>query len=213
MSNYLIFDFDGTIANTYPFMFDLFNKTESRFKRDEFKFEDIHSKGLLTLKDELSKKDKAISAYLLWRSKRIFKKETASLDLSFIPVFEGLSVVLEKLSKNNFLGILTSNNEDFVNGFLNAHGLSDYFGFIKCDSSFFGKHKNLNNVCDEFNLPKNRVFYVGDEDRDVLAAKKARVGSVAVSWGFNSENVLKKYKPDYLLNSPDELLKFLADKI
>ncbi len=56
---------------------------------------------------------------------------------------------------------------------------------------------------------KNSVFMVGDTEVDILAAKNAGVKSVAVSWGFRREDFLKKYEPDYIVHTPQELRNIL----
>lgn len=51
---------------------------------------------------------------------------------------------------------------------------------------------------------------MGDEIRDIEAAKKAGVGAVAVGWGYNILKILKEQNPDYLVRSPKELAKVLT---
>ena len=43
------------------------------------------------------------------------------------------------------------------------------------------------------------------------SARKSGVASVAVSWGFNTAEILQAYQPDYLVHYPAELLKAIAD--
>lgn len=55
----------------------------------------------------------------------------------------------------------------------------------------------------------HEVIYVGDETRDVEAAKKVGVKVIAVTWGINSEKILRKQNPDYLIVKPKELIEVL----
>jgi phosphoglycolate phosphatase len=55
----------------------------------------------------------------------------------------------------------------------------------------------------------NDAWYVGDEVRDVEAARGAGMRSLAVSWGFNSESVLRASHPDSLAFEPSELSSLL----
>ena len=52
---------------------------------------------------------------------------------------------------------------------------------------------------------------MGDETRDVEAAKKANIKVVAVTWGFNSPEALAKENPDFLINHPSELLEVIKN--
>jgi len=49
------------------------------------------------------------------------------------------------------------------------------------------------------------VFYVCDEVRDIEAARKSGISSIAVTWGYNTKDALIKENPDFLANTPDEL--------
>jgi phosphoglycolate phosphatase len=51
------------------------------------------------------------------------------------------------------------------------------------------------------------VIYVGDETRDIEAARKIQIQVIAVSWGFNSREVLAEQKPDFLISHPSQLIE------
>jgi phosphoglycolate phosphatase-like HAD superfamily hydrolase len=59
------------------------------------------------------------------------------------------------------------------------------------------------------NLSSEEVIYVGDETRDIEASKKINIKVIAVSWGFNSGEVLAKHNPDFLIHKPSELIEVL----
>ena len=54
-------------------------------------------------------------------------------------------------------------------------------------------------------LKLSEMIYIGDETRDIQAAKKAGIRSAAVTWGYNSRKALEAQSPDYLIHSPQEL--------
>lgn len=51
-----------------------------------------------------------------------------------------------------------------------------------------------------------RVIVIGDGEADIETAKAAGMGSIAVTWGFRSEEVLRGYRPDALVAAPAELV-------
>ena len=57
------------------------------------------------------------------------------------------------------------------------------------------------------------MIYVGDEVRDIEASQSARVASIAVTWGFNSRDILSEAKPSFLAHSPSDLHEFLSPMI
>ena len=56
---------------------------------------------------------------------------------------------------------------------------------------------------------KENAIYVGDEVRDIKAAKKAGVKVASVTWGYNLESVLSSFHPDYIINRPEDLIKLV----
>ncbi len=94
--------------------------------------------------------------------------------------------------------------------FLKINNL-DFFDFIYSESNIFGKAKKLNGLLKEKKINPQSVFYVGDETRDITAAKEAGVKAIAVTWGFNGKEILKEQSPDYLVGNPEELIALLDD--
>ena len=56
-------------------------------------------------------------------------------------------------------------------------------------------------------------YYIGDEVRDIEAAKEAGINSVAVTWGFSDLAQLKKAKPFALITKPEQLLDIINKPI
>jgi len=113
---------------------------------------------------------------------------------------------LNNLSKKYDLGIISSNSESNIKSFLDKHNLTSLFSYIHTDSSLFGKHTILKKFCRKFKIEYSNVIYIGDEDRDILAAKKMKIKVVSVTWGYNDKSLLEKEKPDYLVEAPKQIL-------
>ena len=88
--------------------------------------------------------------------------------------------------------------------------LTSSLDFIYSANTLFGKDKIIKKLIKQYQLPLERTYYVGDETRDIEAAKKSNVQVVAVTWGFNSADVLARYKPDYLIDNPKNKRKTVA---
>ena len=61
-----------------------------------------------------------------------------------------------------------------------------------------------------FHLKPVDIVYIGDEVRDVEAAKAMGVKIVSVTWGFQSKQILERGEPDYIAEKPKELEKILG---
>ena len=75
------------------------------------------------------------------------------------------------------------------------------------ENKVFGKDKGLIKVIVKYGLVTEETYYIGDETRDIEAAKKQGVKTVAVTWGAESRELLKKATPDKIISNPRDLLK------
>lgn len=206
--NALIFDFDGTIADTLGEGLRIYNllAAEHHFRR--VTREDLTELRALDTRDllrHLGIPKRKVPA-MLTKGRRLLKAKIRSL-----PLIEGMADVLPRLRHEaSCFGILTSNTVENVEAFLEAHGLSDLFTFISATSKLSGKAKHLRSIARTFSLPPAEMLYVGDELRDVKAAERAGIASAAVTWGFNSADSLAARRPRFLVHSPADLLNIIG---
>ncbi len=206
-SKVLIFDFDGTIADSRMTLVKIANELA-----EEFGYEPVTQRDIIRLSN-LSSKDVIVQlpipAYKIPFLLRRVKKELNQHIIDLKP-FEGIQDALASLKqKNYYLGIITSNSAENVLQFLKKNELNQYFDFVDSANTLFGKHKTINNAIRKHKLLKEKIIYVGDETRDIQAAKKSKIKVAAVTWGFNSVHVLTKYNPDFILDQPQQLLEII----
>lgn len=201
----IIFDFDGTIADTYNAFVEIVNDLS-----EEFGYKPVTPEDLDRLKKlssmEIIKQSEISLIQIPFLLKRV--KEELSKKISTLKTFSGLRSCLFQLQKKGYiLGIVTSNAQENVQLFLEKNDLSVLFDFIYSGTSLFGKHKIINQIINQYNLKRDEVVYVGDETRDINATKTSHVKIIAVGWGFNDPEALAKYQPDALINHPYELIQ------
>lgn len=123
------------------------------------------------------------------------------------PVY-GMRKTLKDLKSQGYtLGIATSNSKATVEQFLIQHDV-DIFDFI-VGKTVFHKGKMLSKIIKHFRFPIENVYYVGDETRDIEAARHAKIKVISVTWGINSATILATYKPDFIINKPEQLSEVL----
>jgi phosphoglycolate phosphatase len=199
----IIFDFDGTLADTFELSVEIFNEIKDRFgfaEIDRKMIDDFRNLGFREVISEVKMP--------LWKLPRIIKvhQEIMLNRTKDIKIFPGAKEVIEKLKEQGFsVGILTSNSKENVEKVLNNNKMPD-FDYIQSGKNLFGKDKNLKLILRKRKLRKEEVVYVGDEVRDIQACKKAEIKIISVAWGFNSVDALKKQEPDWLINKPEEIL-------
>jgi phosphoglycolate phosphatase len=203
----LIFDFDGTIADTFHYVLKIGNRLSEEFhfnKITEDEINDMKDMNFLEIIQHLNVPLLKIPM-IVAKAKKELHKEIASVE----PI-EGLKEILPKIkSLGHKIGILTSNSSKNVMEFLKNNEL-DFFDFINTTSKIWSKNWSLQNIIDDLGLEISNVIYIGDETRDIAAAKRAGIRSAAVTWGYNSCKALQAQDPDYLLHSPEELFQLFT---
>jgi len=202
----IIFDFDGTIADSMPLIVSIFKNMAKKEGAPEFsdaQIEEMRNLSAIQLIKKL-KISKFRLPFIMRSSRKKFRER-----LSEVKIIPGIFPVLQELKRKGCsLGILSSNSLKTINSFLNNNKL-DCFDFIYSDRSLFGKAGILKKLIKKYKFDVNSVFYIGDEIRDIEAAKKAGIRIIAVSWGMNSRKSLLENKPDYLAENPEDLFRFL----
>ena len=205
----IIFDFDGTIADTVDALVNIANGLAL-----EFGYAQITPEEFLILRNLTSREIFKYSGIPLFKIPFLLKKVKGELknkipELKPIP---GITETLLELKDNDSrLGIITSNSKGNVKEFLKINNLDSLFEFVHTGVTIFGKATIINNVLRQKQIKTEEVIYVGDETRDVEASYKARGKVVGVTWGFNSEEALNKHNPDYLIHHPQELVEIVQN--
>ncbi|MFB2839638.1 HAD-IA family hydrolase [Floridanema evergladense] len=203
----IIFDFDGTVADTFDALVTISNNLAP-----EFGYSPVTSEEIPQIKDLTTREIIQRSGIAIYKLPFVLRKVITELNSkihSLSPV-EGIKTALFELKKQgNRLGIITSNDQENVQVFLQKNSLLDLFDFIYCGTRIFGKSRVINNFLRQANLRPEEIVYVGDETRDIEAAKKSNIKVIAVSWGFNSGNILKQQKPDFLIERPQQLIEVI----
>lgn len=206
----LIFDFDGTIADTLGETRRILNIIGPDYgirQVEQHEVERLRHLSLKQLIDHLNIPKRKLPA-LISRGTGLMRGNITRLQL-----IDGMSEVLIELRRHvDSFGILTSNATANVDIFLRTHGLREQFDFISSTSKLTGKAKHLKAIRKTFSLRSEEMLYIGDELRDVKASQKAGIPIAAVTWGFNSRESLAAEAPDYLFDCPADFLRLLGPR-
>ncbi len=205
-ANTIIFDFDGTIANTFDRLRVIYNQIAPFFrckqvsKEEQIKLKSCMPQDVMKLCGVTYFK----IPFMLVVARRRLLKEIEEVE----PIKDMVHALKELKNKGYTLGIMTSNSKKNVSMFLNNNGLKGIFCFISAHRSVFGKDKVIARILRKRNIDKDTAVYIGDEARDVEAAKRLNLMVVAVSWGFSSRESLENLSPDAIIDNPLHLLTF-----
>ena len=206
----VIFDFDGTIADTFDAGVMILNKLAG-----EFGFRPLDPKDLEKARDMRTHQLVRFLGVPARKMSRIARRGSEELHscIQSIQPLRGMAEALHELRRLGYsLGIVTSNTELNVNIFLRNHGL-ELFDFIRCSSKLLGKARMIRSVIRKQHVHAVDILFVGDETRDIEACQRVGIRIAAVTWGYNSRRSLVAMKPDFVFDDPQELVSLLARQV
>lgn len=199
----IIFDFDGTLADTISLGIKIVNDHADIYK---YKKLDREKNGHLSA-TELIKAIEVNPLKLPFLMFLLRKKLGQRSDE--IQIFPGIKDILENLKIEGYqMGIITSNSPKNVSDFLKRNDIDSYFSYIRTKVAMFGKKDALIKAK---KILKTNFLYVGDEIRDIEACKKSNTPIVSVSWGLNSADGLESHNPGLVARTSQEALKLIKE--
>lgn len=201
----LLFDFDGTIADTRTMAIRILNELS-----EEFKFRCLSEEELPEARNMTTQKLIRHLGIRRWRVPKIARRGLIKFQerIHQVEPIPRIPTILNQLHERGFrMGILTSNSEVNVTAFLKHHHIT-CFEFLRSSSKLFGKAREIRRIMKEYRLQTEDVIYIGDETRDIEATHSTAVRMAAVTWGYNSADILKSMNPEFLFDKPEQLLTF-----
>ena len=130
-----------------------------------------------------------------------------SRDIDQISLFEGVDMLLQTLSRAGVaVAVVSSNSFENVSQTLGPGNVALVDTF-SCGVSLFGKASKLRGVLARCGVPRSQAIYIGDEVRDIEAARAAQVASGAVAWGYNTVEALKACAPTEMFTSVHDIVE------
>ena len=195
------FDFDGTLASSEEVSWEIFKKASIKFgfpvpdDFDKFKYLRVLTTQEI-MKKLISQSPRSFRGFELYF---FYKKEMLNYR-DDISCYEGIPELLHSCLHKN-LRVLSSNNKKLIQHVLKKENCPDIPIYtvpsLYTKDNFFRKYQKKN--------PLSSLVYIGDETRDIEAAQKVNIPSVAVTWGAHSADLLSSYKPTQISSTVTEL--------
>ena len=205
----IIFDFDGTVADSFEVIVDIFEGLVKRPNRlSEEEIAELRGYPISVLVKRLHLPWWRVP-YLLLRGRHIMGKR-----LREIPTFAGMPRVIDELhAQGHELFIVSSNSARNVRKFLKQHHLYKYFVEVHGNAGLVshGKSKVLRRVLRGNHLAAADCIYIGDETRDIEATKAVNMRCIAVSWGFAERAFLEQHQPTAMADEPQDIVRIIDE--
>lgn len=200
----IIFDFDGTIADSLEIFIEATNRLAGKFGYQQISSSQISLFRTLSLRKMIQQL--RVPTWKLPFFLRSFRKELNQLMID-LQLVDGMKEALLDINQQNYrLGIVTSNSRQNVESFLQLQGLYHLFEFIYGGQVLSGKARVLKKLARLNRVEPKQLVFIGDETSDVKSAKQVGLTNIAVSWGFNDREILVESAPDVLIDYPEQLL-------
>lgn len=201
--NLLLFDFDGVLVDSLDVyektVTDCLNAIGQPLTRDREEFLELFEGNFyqsLVDKGVDMKKFEEASVSIL-----------AQVNYAAMKPFDAIRPVLRRLKQNHPLVVISSNDTPTIREALRLYDFEGIFDDILGSDFMYSKKEKILYVIRKYSVTLQDIYYIGDTTGDIKEGKEAGVKTVGVTWGWHSKALLAASRPDYLFDTPEELLQ------
>jgi phosphoglycolate phosphatase len=199
-----LFDFDGTLADSFPFFAAVFGEVADRHG-----FRRVEPHEVPALRRCGAREIMAHVGMPAWKLPLVARSFIGLMreNPAAVPLFEGVGDMLEHLSQRGLvLAIVSSNSRENVERVLgpdNARLIAHY----ECGVSIFGKRSRLRTVLKRSGIAQADAILIGDQSTDLDAAHAEKVDFGAVAWGYGDIEALKALEPKFAFEHVSDITR------
>lgn len=201
------FDFDGTLADTLPWFESILDSVA-----DKYGFRKVGTAERAELRHRSAHDILKYLGIPLWKIPAIMthvRQLMREVDPR-VQLFDGMADTLGQLRAAGLrLAVVSSNSAANVQRVLGPQA-TQWFDDFECGTDMFGKAAKLKRLLARHRVAPQRCILVGDEMRDIDAARKAGVRVGAVAWGYNHVDALRGHAPDEIILTVADLPAILT---
>ena len=201
-----IFDFDGTLADSLDWFRTSFHEVIARFDLTPVTAEELEQMRSLSAREIMARLNVSMWQLPAIVSDMRKRKLAAASETS---LFAGIPAMLSDLQRQGIkTAIVSSDSEASVRQVLGP--TTSLITRFDCGAAIFGKHWKFRRVARRLGMEPADTICIGDEIRDIEAARAAGMDSGAVAWGYALPSALQAAGPTHLFNSIEEMMQRLT---
>ncbi|OWT32661.1 hypothetical protein BGI41_06515 [Methanobrevibacter sp. 87.7] len=210
MKKAYIFDFDGTIANTFADSLIAFNKALVEYDYPTLALSNLDNIDYLDFRNFIKSLKDIVNVEDIPKLQLSYKNNFLNGANRHTELYPGIKEVLKTLEDRNINLSICSNRDQELLEFLTDSLLSDIHfshivGYVKNEPSKPNPYK-LFKIAESENINMNEVLYFGDRSADILTAQNASIDMVLVSWGQTDDIASTCNYPIRIIDKPSEIL-------
>jgi phosphoglycolate phosphatase len=201
----VIFDFDGTLADSFPWVLRTVDEVSDRFKFRRLRDGELEELRYCDAREVMRR-----LGVPRWKVPMIarYVRSRMAEDVDQISLFPGAGEMLDDLADAGLrLAVVSANGEATIRTVLGPHARQ--VSAIAGGVSLFGKRGKLLRMSRLTGVEPHRALVIGDEIRDLNAARAARMAFGAVSWGLTRPEALEAGRPQALFRQMSDITKLL----
>jgi phosphoglycolate phosphatase len=200
----LIFDFDGTLADSYPWFLSIYDDLAERFQLPHLEKSELMELRSVDINRILKeRKISPVKAVIIGT----YLKQLMSSQIERVLLVDGMQSVIDTLVDQQVkLAVVSSNAEQNVRQVLGSQNATNFVDF-ECGVSLLGKTSKFLNILRKIGIQADQALCIGDEIRDLKSSRQAGIAFGAVSWGYTDAEMLRKHAPDFIFTHPTEIIK------
>lgn len=203
----VIFDFDGTLSDSGNWFLSIMDHLSDRYGFRRVARHEIEPLRRMCTRDVIRHlaiprwKLPFISRYV----RRLFGRHTHQVHL-----FEGVPDMLAAIEAAGIrIAVVTSNSEANARAVLGPENAARVTWWA-CGASLFGKAPKFRKVLKMSGIPPHQALAIGDETRDIDAARATGVRAGAVLWGYANPEAFAHLDPDIAFATPQAVIDHIA---
>jgi phosphoglycolate phosphatase len=207
LKSMMLFDFDGVLVDSLDLYFEAVRLILEKIGKPLVK----NRKDYLELFEGNFYESLAARGVDLATFSLAAKNILPTMDYRTMKPFPGFIPVLKELHEKHLLAVVSSNNATAISKALESFEFTPYFHDILGSDFLFSKREKILHALSKYGISPRRAYYIGDTTGDITEAKAAGIISVAAAWGWHGREKLVSAMPDFLADTPDDLLFLKAN--
>jgi len=202
----VIFDLDGTLVDSFPWFLRTINDVADRFGFRRVRDDEVEALRHAGTREILARLEVPLwKLPVIGRHMRRLKAEQAS----DIAVFDDVDTMLHKLADAGIhLALVSSDSE--TNARRKLGEAAALFSHFDCSASIFGKPARFRRILKRAGVAPAQAIAIGDETRDIEAARAAGIACGAVTWEYAAPKALQALRPDLVFERMDDIAPALV---
>jgi phosphoglycolate phosphatase len=201
----VIFDLDGTLADSFPWFLRNVNGVADKFSFRRIGDQDIEALRGLGSREILSRLE-----IPFWKLPGIARhmRRLKTEHLADIELFPEVDTMLRALADAGVrLALVSSDSE--ANAHRQLGEAAALFSYFDCGASLFGKSAKFRRILARASVSAAHAISIGDEIRDIEAARATGIACGAVTWGYAAPEALRALRPDLVFDEIEDIVRHL----